>query len=203
MRKDARVGLLFTLPWILGFLIFTAYPVIASFYYSFTNYSVLRAPSGVGFANYKELAGDEVFRKTLANTLLYAIGAVPLSAVVAIGLAMLLNQKVKGMAVYRTMFFLPSLVPMVALGTLFLWVFNGDYGLLNNAFQRRRHHPAKLARRPGLVEVDACPYRHVGLRPSDDHLPRRPCRTCLFPSMRPPTSTARRCGRRRATSRSR
>lgn len=135
MRKDARVGLLFAMPWIFGFLIFTAYPVIASFYYSFTNYSVLRPPSGVGLANYRELAGDEVFRKSLANTFLYAIGAVPLSAVVAIGLAMLLNQKVKGMAVYRTMFFLPSLVPMVALGTLFLWVFNGDYGLLNSAFR--------------------------------------------------------------------
>lgn len=134
-HRDGRVGLLFALPWIIGFLLFTSYPLIASFCYSFTNYSVLRPPSYVGFSNYQELAGDEVFRKSMGNTLLYAIGAVPLSAVVAIGLAMLLNLKVKGMAFYRTMFFLPSLVPQIALGTLFLWVFNSDYGLLNNLFK--------------------------------------------------------------------
>ncbi|CAN5478984.1 sugar ABC transporter permease [soil metagenome] len=134
-RRDARVGFLFALPWILGFLIFLAYPLIASFYYSFTNYSVLRPPKFVGLANYRELAGDDVFLTTLKNTLYYAVGAVPLSTVVAIGLAMLLNTKVKGMAVYRTLFFLPSLVPMVALGTLFLWIFNGDYGLLNAGFR--------------------------------------------------------------------
>lgn len=131
--KDARVGILFALPWILGFLIFTSYPLVASLYYSFTNYSILRPPSVVGLANYRELAGDEVFRKSMANTLIFALASVPLATVAAIGLAMLLNLKVKGMAVYRTMFFLPSLVPQIALGTLFLWVFNGDYGLLNSA----------------------------------------------------------------------
>jgi multiple sugar transport system permease protein len=134
--RDARVGVLFALPWILGFLIFLCYPLVASFCYSFTNYSVLRPPSFVGTSNYRELAHDEVFRKSLANTFLFALGAVPLSAVVAITLAMLLNMKVKGLAFYRTMFFLPSLVPQIAMGTLFLWVFNGDYGLLNNALHR-------------------------------------------------------------------
>ena len=129
------MGLLFASPWILGFLIFLAYPVIASLYYSFTNFSILKPPSWIGLENYRELARDEVFFVTLKNTLWYAVGAVPLSTVVAIILAMLLNTKVKGMAVYRTMFFLPSLVPMVALGTLFLWVFNGDYGLLNAAMR--------------------------------------------------------------------
>ena len=133
--KEARVGVLFALPWILGFLVFTSYPLVASFAYSFTNYSVLRPPSFVGLSNFRELAGDEVFRKSLANTLLFALGAVPLSAVAAIALAMLLNLKVRGMAFYRTMFFLPSLVPQIALGTLFLWVFNGDYGILNNALR--------------------------------------------------------------------
>ena len=131
MKRDLRVGLLFASPWILGFAIFLAYPVIASLYYSFTNFSILRPPSGVGLSNYKELAGDSVFRQALGNTLIYVLGAVPLSTVVAIVLAMLLNTKVRGMAYYRTIFFLPSLVPMVALGTLFLWIFNGDYGLLN------------------------------------------------------------------------
>jgi multiple sugar transport system permease protein len=134
-HRDLRLGLLFASPWILGFGIFLAYPVIASLFYSFTNYSVLRPPKWIGGANYQELAGDSVFFQALQNTILYAIAAVPLSTVVAIGLAMLLNTKVRGMAFYRTIFFLPSLVPMVALGTLFLWIFNGDYGLLNEVFK--------------------------------------------------------------------
>jgi multiple sugar transport system permease protein len=134
-KRDARVGVLFALPWIFGFLLFLLYPILASLFYSFTNYSVLRQPKWVGLSNYQELASDEVFHQTLKNTLYYVVGAVPLGCVVAIGLAMLLNTKVKGMAFYRTLFYLPSLVPMVALGTLFLWVFNGDYGLLNNALR--------------------------------------------------------------------
>lgn len=141
MKKDLRIGLLFALPWILGFIIFLAYPVLASLYYSFTNFSILREPSYVGADNYAELASDTVFHKALINTLIYAVGAVPLSTVVAIGLAMLLNTKVKGMSYYRTIFFLPSLVPMVALGTLFLWIFNGDYGLLNEGIRAANLEP--------------------------------------------------------------
>lgn len=129
------MGILFALPWILGFCIFMAYPLVSSFYYSFTSYSILKPPVFIGLDNFNELFHDEVFFKTLANTFLYTLGAVPLGAVVAIALALLLNTKVKGMAFYRTMFFLPSLVPMVALGTLFLWVFNGEYGLLNSALR--------------------------------------------------------------------
>ena len=134
-RRDAQMGILFATPWIFGFLIFLAYPLISSLFYSFTSYSILKPPAYIGLDNYRELFHDSVFYTSLSNTLLYAVGAVPLSTVVAISLAMLLNTKVKGMAFYRTMFFLPSLVPMVALGTLFLWVFNGEYGLLNNALR--------------------------------------------------------------------
>ncbi len=134
--RDAKFGLIFASPWILGFLIFLTYPVVASLIYSFCSFSVLRPPKWIGVQNYNELFHDEVFYTSLKNTLLYVAGAVPLSTVVAIALAMLLNTKVKGMSVYRTLFFLPTLVPMVALGTLFLWVFNGDYGLLNDAFHK-------------------------------------------------------------------
>ena len=131
-KREAKIGILFAMPWILGFLIFMLYPILASLFYSFTNYSVLRPPKMIGIANYQELAGDKVFIQSLTNTIYYLVGSVPLGAVVAIALAMLLNTKVKGMALYRTLFFLPSLVPMVALATLFMWVFNGDYGLLNS-----------------------------------------------------------------------
>lgn len=134
IRRDARAGILFALPWILGFLIFLTYPLVASLVTSFTNFSILRPPKFIGAENYRELLRDEVFYKSLGNTLLYVLGAVPLTTVIAILLALLLNTKVKGMALYRTLFFLPTLVPMVALGTLFQWVFNGDYGLLKPAF---------------------------------------------------------------------
>jgi multiple sugar transport system permease protein len=129
LKREARIGLLFASPWILGFLIFLSYPLLASFFYSFTSFSVLRPPRWIGLENYSELIHDEVFVTVLKNTIFYALGAVPLGTVVAIGLAMLLNTKVRGMAFYRTIFFLPTLVPMVALGTLFSWVFNGDYGI--------------------------------------------------------------------------
>ncbi|HEY3782391.1 MAG TPA: sugar ABC transporter permease [Fimbriimonadaceae bacterium] len=134
--RDLRIGLLFASPWIIGFCVFLLYPVVASLRYSFTSYSVLNPPRYIGLANYQELAGDSVFWGTMKNTLLYLIGAVPLMTVVAIGLALLLNTKVKGMAFYRAMFFMPSLVPMVAQGTLFLWIFNGDYGVLNTPFRK-------------------------------------------------------------------
>ncbi len=129
--NNAGVAYLFAAPWIIGFVLFMAYPLISSFYFSFTNYSVLKPAKWVGISNYQELFTDEIFFTCLANTAFYVVGAVPLGTVMAIALALLLNSKVKGLAVYRTLFFLPSLVPMVALGTLFLWVFNGDYGLMN------------------------------------------------------------------------
>ena len=130
-RMEARIGILFAMPWILGFTLLMLYPLVSSFITSFTSFSVLKPPTFIGPQNYVELARDQVFKDSVVNTLLYTIGAVPLSTVAAIGLAMLLNTKVKGMAFYRTLFFLPTLVPMVAQATLFLWVFNGDYGLLN------------------------------------------------------------------------
>jgi len=151
-RRDARVGVLFALPWILGFLIFMAYPLISSFLASFTNFSILRSPKYIGLSNYKELLHDEVFYKSLSNTLLYVLGAVPLTTVVAILLALLLNTKVKGMALYRTLFFLPTLVPMVAMGTLFSWVFNGDYGLLKPAFMKLHVPPPGWLTDPGMAK---------------------------------------------------
>lgn len=134
--RDARIGLLFAAPWILGFGTLMAYPILASLYYSFTNFSVLRPPKWIGLSNYHELAGDSVFRGSLWNTLLYVAGAVPLGTVIAIALAMLLNAKVRGMPAYRTFFFLPTLVPLVAQATIFLWVFNGQYGLVNAALHQ-------------------------------------------------------------------
>jgi multiple sugar transport system permease protein len=127
----SRSGYLFAMPWFIGFGVFLAYPIVASVYFSFTEYSVLKPPIWVGTQNYEALLSDEVFYKTLGNTLIFAALFVPLATVVAFGLALLLNSKVRFMALYRTVFFVPSLVPVVSLVILWMWLFNGEHGLIN------------------------------------------------------------------------
>ena len=111
--------------------VFLLYPLLAYIYYSFCEYSVLKPPIFVGFENYTDLMQDEVFWKVVGNTAIYAVISLPIGMVVALSLALLLNSKVKGMAFYRTIFFLPSLVPMVSLAVLWLWLLNGEHGILN------------------------------------------------------------------------
>ena len=130
-RKESAAGFLFAAPWLLGMAIFLLYPLAASLYYSFCDYSILKPPMNVGAANYAELMGDQVFWKVGANTLIYAALSLPASILVALGLAMLLNNKVRALPVFRTLFFLPSLVPQVALAVLWLWIFNSEHGIFN------------------------------------------------------------------------
>ncbi len=125
LTSQSRAGLLFASPWLIGFTVFLLYPLLRSLYNSFTEYTILTPAVWIGAENYRELMGDEIFWKSLWNTFYYAIFAVPLSTVVAIGLAMLLNAKVRGQAFYRTFFFLPALVPAVPMAILWLWLFNG------------------------------------------------------------------------------
>ena len=115
--------------------VFLLYPLLASIYYSFCEYSVLKPPIFVGFENYTDLMQDEVFWKVVGNTAIYAVISLPIGMVVALSLALLLNSKVKGMAFYRTIFFLPSLVPMVSLAVLWLWLLNGEHGILNEVLK--------------------------------------------------------------------
>ena len=131
-QAEERAGYLFVSPWIIGFALFTLYPILASLYYAFCDYSVLKKPVWTGMDNFVELFHDEVFWTSLKNTLYFSAIFLPLSLVVALGLAMLLNAKVRGMSWYRTIFYLPSLLPMVATAVLFLWIFNADNGLVNN-----------------------------------------------------------------------
>jgi multiple sugar transport system permease protein len=130
-RANLRKGLAFCAPWLIGFSVFTLYPVVASLFYSFCDYSVLQSPIWSGMENYRRLWNDSVFWLSLRNTLFYAGLSLPLGLVVALGLALLLNTGVKGMAVWRTIFYLPSIVPIVASSMLWLWIFNGKFGLLN------------------------------------------------------------------------
>jgi multiple sugar transport system permease protein len=130
-RRHLLAGLGFTSLWIIGLLVFTAYPVFASLFYSFCDYSLLKAPVWCGLENYRQLVQDELFWKSLRNTLFYAGLSVPLGTVVSLALAVLLNQEVRGRAFFRTFFYLPSIMPIVASSMLWLWILNGQYGLLN------------------------------------------------------------------------
>ncbi len=130
-RKNLFKGLMFVSPWIIGFLLFVLYPIIASLYYSFTNFNVLLPPVYIGAQNYSDILNDKLFWTTIYNTFYYAFFALPVSLIVSIGIAVLLNQPIKFRAFFRTIYFLPSLVPLVALAILWQWIFNGQYGVLN------------------------------------------------------------------------
>jgi len=131
-RHDLRNGLLFAAPGILGILFFVAYPILASVYYSFTSYSILQPGRWVGLENYRELlTEDPIFYTSLLNTVYMALVTIPLSILIAMGLAMLLNLKIGGQSFYRTIFYLPTIVPFVASSLLWLWIFHPQYGLIN------------------------------------------------------------------------
>jgi len=136
-RRNLRNGLLFAAPYILGFLAFTLYPLLASIYYSLCRYNVIHPPVWVGLENFRTLfTGDPLFWKSLYNTLFFTAFSVPLGLAFSIALAMLLNQKVRAMSVYRTVFFLPTIVPTVASAVLWLWVLNPESGLINGMLRQ-------------------------------------------------------------------
>ncbi|HEV8245554.1 MAG TPA: sugar ABC transporter permease [Polyangiaceae bacterium] len=134
-RANQRNGLLFCAPWLIGLSVFLVYPLFKALYFSLCDYSVLLPPVFIGFGNYSDLFQDTLFWKSLYNTSFYAVGAVSLGVLTALSLALLLNTKVKGLAFYRTIFFLPSLMPAVAGAILWLWIYNGESGILNTAIR--------------------------------------------------------------------
>lgn len=131
-RDEVLAGAFFIGPWAIGFLVLTAGPVLMSLVYSFCRYSVIHHATWSGLENYRNLFfADGMFWYSLANTL-YMLIAVPLGMVVGLGIAMLLNTEVRGVRVYRTIFYLPAIVPLVASSILWIWVLNPENGLLNN-----------------------------------------------------------------------
>jgi multiple sugar transport system permease protein len=131
-NKEAIAGILFTLPVVLGIIIFVFYPMIYSLYLSFTDYNILTKPQWTGFDNYKTIFTEDLFfKKSLFVTFYYSIGSVIVSLATAFGLAILLNQNIKGKALFRTIFYIPSVVPVVSSSLLWLWLFNPDFGILN------------------------------------------------------------------------
>lgn len=129
-------GLLFASPWLLGLSMFWIYPTIASAYYSFTSFNAVQTPRWVGLSNYIELfTQDDMFWTAVYNTLYFAAVSIPLAIMFAFGLALMLNRKIKGQVVYRTIYFLPTLVPEVALALVWVYLFTPGTGIVNLPFQ--------------------------------------------------------------------
>jgi multiple sugar transport system permease protein len=130
--RDTIDGYLFIAPVVLGLIIFTLGPMVASFYISLTDYPLLRSPKWVGFANYvKMFTAEELFWRSLRVTITFAVMQIPLGITGSLLVAVLLNQKVRGIPFFRTCFYMPAIVPAVASAVLWGWILNPDWGLVN------------------------------------------------------------------------
>lgn len=133
--RNTFYGLLFALPWLIGLSVFWIYPTLASAYYSFTEFNAVQSPNWVGLKNYVTLfTEDEDFLQAIGNTLYFAGISIPLAILLAFGLAMLLNARIHFQTVYRTIYFLPTLVPEVALALVWVYLFTPVTGLVNLPF---------------------------------------------------------------------
>ena len=135
-RQEAIQGYLFAAPWIIGFLLFTLYPMISSLFYSFTNYNMTPDYKWIGLTNYKILFGsDYLIPISAKNTLFYAIISVPLNLIIGLMIAVLMNQKIKGIKLFRTIYYLPNVISVVAVSMLWSYIFQGQDGILNTALR--------------------------------------------------------------------
>jgi multiple sugar transport system permease protein len=131
-RRESLEGFLYITPWIAGFLIFTAYPLISSLYLSLTQYNILEAPQFIGFANYAyAFFSDKLFWHAFSRTLVFALLNVCIGISGSLLAALLLNMPHRGTTIYRTFFFLPSVTPVVASALLWIWIFQPNIGVVN------------------------------------------------------------------------
>ncbi|HZG77854.1 MAG TPA: sugar ABC transporter permease [Paenibacillus sp.] len=130
-RGRGWYGWLFALPWLLGIAIFYVYPLLSSFYYSFTEFNGFEVDRFVGLDNYARLLQDELFWTSVRNTFYYALLAVPTGLVLGLFLAVMLNIKSRAQGVYRVIYFIPTLVPIVACGVIWQWLLNAQFGVVN------------------------------------------------------------------------
>ncbi|MCL2472189.1 MAG: sugar ABC transporter permease [Treponema sp.] len=133
-RRNFRNGILFALPWIIGFLVLQLFPILYSFFLSFTRYNGLGAPVFIGLNNFRTLFTDTMVSLSTVNTLFYTFWLIPIGVTIAISLALAMNQKVEEVALYRALFYLPSVLPSFAM--VFIWILftNPQYGVLNRLF---------------------------------------------------------------------
>ena len=131
-RKEALAFYLCISPWIIGFILFYLGPVIASFYFSLTNWDLLTAPKFIGLQNYvKIFTRDPLYLQSLKVTLIYTFTYVPLDLILGLLIALLLNRPIRGIGIFRTIFYLPSVLTGVAYVVMWMWIFNPQVGLIN------------------------------------------------------------------------
>ncbi len=134
-RRVDAAGWLWISPWVIGFLAFMLLPMGLSLYYSLTDYPLLEKPLWVGLDNYRELLRDEKFLAASRRTLVYAAISIPASTALALVIAGLLSAKVRAAGLFQAAVFLPTLVPLAASAMVWLWLFNGEYGLINRVLR--------------------------------------------------------------------
>jgi multiple sugar transport system permease protein len=130
-KREERYFYLCISPWIAGFLIFTAGPIVASLFFSFCNYDVVTSPNWVGIQNYKRLISDPLFWQSLKVTSYFSLASVPLGIILSLIIAILLNQNIRGLTWFRTIYYMPSVISGVAVALLWMWIFNPEFGVLN------------------------------------------------------------------------
>ena len=164
------VGLACASPWLFGFVVFTAGPIIASAYYSLTNFDLFQLPQFVGFQNYVQLSQDPVFWQSLENTLFLTVIGLPVGLALALVCAMVLNLPVRGQPLYRAIAYLPAIVPVVVATYLWRWLFNGQYGFINQ-FLGALHLPQPAWLGPCLDQTGGPHHYFLDHRHDDDDLP--------------------------------
>jgi len=134
-RKENRAGFLFALPWLIGLVVFLIGPILASVLLSFTNWNLISPARWVGLENYRDMIHSREFWQSIKVTLFYAALSVPLYLVLGLSLAILLNQRVRGMYMFRTILFLPTVLSGVAVAVLWVSLLNPDLGVVNQVLR--------------------------------------------------------------------
>lgn len=130
-QREALFGYIFLSPWIIGFVVFLLGPMLASIYLSLTTYKMIQPPNFIGLANYTRMFTDDLVWHSLRVTATYTMFAVPLGLIAAMGVAVLLNQRIVASGFFRTVFYLPSIISGVAIALVFAWIFNYRFGIMN------------------------------------------------------------------------
>lgn len=151
--RNLRTGLLFISPWIIGVLVFVVYPLVYSFVISLTQYSGMQEPTFIGFQNYVTAFVDPLVHTAVGNTLYYMLLAVPIGLIVALLLALAMNRNVREVAFYRTVLYLPSLIPAFAMSFIFIVFVNPQYGVVNRVLAQFGMPDTNLLGEPSLAKI--------------------------------------------------
>ncbi len=133
--RGGLAGYLFVAPSLLFLAVFVILPIFAAFYYSFTDYDLMSAPEFAGWKNFRNLLDDDRFAHSITNTLLFAFGTVPSGVVTSLFLATLINRTIRGVYTFRALFYMPVVSSFVSVSLIWLWLYEPQFGLLNDMFE--------------------------------------------------------------------